>query len=314
MTPTLVSAASAAVYADCEHNIVVHLIDANVSDETFSNFESALENLNNFVSVVRHKWQTHEFDQYPEWHGNRVIYARLVIQDLIPTEDWAVSLDGDTLWLGSPFELMKLRNDDLFFLASIDPEPLDGSMLATTAWFRSRGLRLPADKSYCAGLMLLNLRLLRRENFTAKAKKFLSKYPDPPCPEQMVMSYICRDKTAPLPANWGVFSLYHTKVNFTNGGLVHYVSDAPWNRASRIKLISDVVEMWYRCAQLALGLDLKAAYLSRFEYLWKRLLFLCFKLLIHVFCDSRWILRKCINAKGFTFSEMSRLNERWSHA
>lgn len=311
MRPTLVSAASAAIYGDREHKLIFHLIDSGVCDATFFDFKYRLANINPYNEVIRHKWNTHEFDEYPSWHGSRVIYARMVLQDLIPDADWVISLDGDTLWLASPFELLQLRDSRLLFLASEDPSPVDGSELPTVRWFRENGMQVEAKDLYCAGLMLLHLKGLREYNFTCKMHDFLHCFPDPPCPEQMVMSYLCLGRTKPLPKNWGIFSLYHTSIDMSKGGLVHYVSDPPWNRVARIRLISDVVYLWHECAIKTLGLDMRFDSVTRRCWLLKRVLFLAFKFCNTVLSNCGRIGHKCLNARGLPNGIMRNLKRRW---
>lgn len=310
MLPTLVSAGSACVFATAENPFVIHLIDSGVDDGTYDDFERRLTALNPFVSVVRHRWKDQEYEAYPAWHGSRVIYARLSIQDLLKDVDWAISLDGDTLWTGSPVRLMRLRDEHCLFLASEDPQP-PGVTLAPNKWFKEHKLAIRPKESFCAGLMLLNLRDLRKFDFTKKAKEFLARYPDPPCPEQMVMSYLCLGRARALPKEWGVFSIYHTQVNLANGGLVHYVSDAPWRRNERNKILSDIVMLWYAFAKEFLGMHLLLKYCKVQDVIAKRAVYLVLKAFYPILRSRPWVEKRWHNLAGLSRRELRIIKAEW---
>lgn len=313
MMPTLVSAASAAVYSRDESPMVIHLIDSGVKDATYADFERRLTLIHSSVRVRRHKWVSKNFDAYPSWHGSRVIYARLTIQDMLPDVDWAISLDGDTLWFGNPRNLMALRDESLLFLASEDQTSDDGVELAPVKWFRSNKLNVDPSESFCAGLMLLNLKRLREFDFTNKATAFLLKYKNPPCPEQMVMSYLCLGHAKALPREWGVFSIYHNRVDLSKGGVVHYVSDAPWRRNARNKLLTDIILLWYDCARVVLGIDLRARYMSRVVWSMKRILFLLLKS-TPVSLRDRYLRQRVRNIEGLSSAIRKLVTDRWMKA
>lgn len=277
LMPTLVSAASAAVRAK-RAALVVHVIETGVSDEAWREFADKLKSLNSAVEVVRHAWTDTRFDGCPAWHGSRIIYARLVVQDLIPEADWAISVDGDTLWLGDPAEMLAIKDPTKLYQVSVDPPDPNGRENPVFAWYRERDLKMDSAQYYCVGAQLMNLKKLREEKFTEQALAFLKRYPDPKFPEQMVMCYLAQGKMAPLPKEWGCYSFYHHEIDIAKPCLIHFVQDAPWKRKKVVNLVSDISLVWHRFAR-----ERKLATVpwfgcsGPFDYAWRRGLFLFFK-------------------------------------
>lgn len=311
LEPTLVSAASAAVWASEEHPQVVHVVTDRVPDERFEAFERRLKNVSLHVEVVRHVWETHAFDSCPEWHGSRIIYARLTLEELLPDENWAISLDGDTLWLGDPWELLKLRDDSLWFQSSIDPPAPDGAPNPQFGWYRERGLEMREEAYFCVGLMILNLKALRACSFGKQCCDFLKRYPDPAYPEQMVMCYLAQGHSAALPPQWGVYSVLHCGTDLTQPGLIHYVQDGPWRRDKLNRLFSDVVLLWFAFVKTVLGADRHRRDFSWFTRLWRRgffrLLKACPWLLFHPI-----LKRKFRNTAGIPEDMFKTVVDRWA--
>ena len=284
LMPTLVSAASAIAHAK-EHPITIHLIETGISEAQWLEFESKLKALRADTEVVRHTWRDSRFDMCPAWHGSRIIYARLLVQDLLRDEDWAVSVDGDTLWLGDPWEMLKLRDESRVYQISRDPPDPNGKPNPVFEWYKDRGLKMDPKQYYCVGAMLMNLKKLREENFTEQALAFLQRYPDPKYPEQMVMCYLAQGKMAPLPKEWGCYSFYHNEIDISKPCLIHYVQDAPWKRVKIVNLMSDICLKWHKFTKDTLGMD-TLKMIPLWQRIWRRAAFLTLKY-------NQWMLKLC---------------------
>ena len=204
------------------------------------------------------------------------------MQDLLPEVDWVISVDGDTLWQGDPWELLLLRDDTKLYLTSLDPPDPNGKQNPVFRWFSDRGLKMDPRQYYCVGCQLMNLRRLRQTGFSKKALDFLECFPDPAYPEQMVMCYLAQGEMSPLPPHWGIFSFYHTEIDVSRPCLIHYVQDAPWQRRKLVNLMSDSVLVWHRFAADTLGLNTLEA-IPLFSRFWRRALFVALK-------KNQWVL------------------------
>ena len=312
LLPTLVSASSAIAHATGK--VVIHVITDKVSDSDYDAFQKRLQCVKGVVSVQRHVWKDEKFSGFPRWHNSTLVYARMVADELLPDVDWAISVDGDTLWLGDPFAMLQLRKPELLFQASIDPPPpVSGFKDVQAEWFEAHKLIMPSKDRLCCGLMMLNLKKMRSVKFSSQCMAFLRNYPDPPYCEQMVMCYLGQGDIAALPKEWGVFSVHHTQINIMTPCLVHYVQDLPWKRVKAVHLISDIVLVWHDFAHTVLGLNLLDN-IPISQRLWKRCVFLLFKelpflkkihpMLAGFFENTRGIPREAMAALHSRFARM----------
>ena len=290
--PTLVSAASAAKLLGRGRSLVVHLFDAGVTDEHWLDFEKRISAVNNAVTCQRHILATDMFKGFGDWKGSVVTYSRMFMAEILPDIDWAIYFDGDTLWVGDVGEVWDLRDEGKLILASIDPPTPMGVVSPEVAWYRERGLEINAEGYLCMGLMLANLKKMREEGVPEKCRAFMRQYPAPRVVDQTVLNYVCRGTTAPLPREWGVFSVWHGTADLSKGGAIHYVGDVPWRRDKLNRLLSDVVLLWYAFCKNVLGEDLLPTYVGPWGRIWRRGVFQFLKynqwmLALHPYLKSR---------------------------
>jgi len=304
--PTMVSAASAVYFAAHPENITLHLFDAGVSDTHYAEYAHELKKLCQDVELVRHILTPEMFIGFGAWKGSVVTYSRMFMAELLPNLDWAVYVDGDTLWLGDPQHLWNLRDESKLVLASIDPPRPMGDVNPEWAWYSERGLGIDDSKYLCMGIMLANLKLMRERDITQAAREFMAKYPCPRIVDQTVLNYVCRDYTKALPKNWGVFSVWHGDVDLSQPSIVHYVCDVPWVRTKPNKLFSDVVMLWFEFCMRVLGRD-ELAKFSWFTRLWRRM---AFNICRHVQPFIKWnrfVHSRLRNTHGMTKVEYAKV-------
>ena len=267
--PTAVSAASAVHFAEHPEELVIHLFDAGVTDENFQRYCEIVTRPSNKVHLERHYLSREMFSGFGAWKGSVVTYSRMFMAELLPDLDWAIYVDGDTLWLGDPAELWSLRDDSLLVQASIDPPTYLEFPNPEFEWYRDHGMEMTSEEYLCMGLMMANLRAMREEEIPAKCREFMSRISMPRVVDQTVLNWVCKGRSKALPRNWGVFSDWHGGVDLSHPSIVHYCQDVPWIRRKPNKLFSDVVMLWFEFCKRVLGLD-ELRKFSRFTYLWRR--------------------------------------------
>lgn len=234
------------------------------------------------------------------WHGTKLVWSRIDFGEIFPDCDWVVSCDGDTLWMADPAELWELRDEGLLLQASRDVKAADGDVFEHYSWWSQNNLSMSIEKSYCCGLMLMNLKRMRQEGFTEKCIQFCRRYPAPPMREQTVMCYVAREASAPLPPEWGIFSFWHTSV--ARPKLVHYVQDLPWNRDKVNRLMSDIVlEWWKECDRLGMT-DQFGGYRgckNALDYLLRRIVYVLMRPFAGMIDRISWLRPHFRNARGF---------------
>lgn len=311
--PTAVSAASAAFYLRPGERLTLHLFDLGVSDAHYEEYCALVRRANatDAVSLVRHRLNKEMFEGFGAWRGSVVTYSRMMMEELLPDLDWAIYFDGDTLWLGSPGELWDLRDESKLILASVDPPTPMGTENPEFAWYRERGLDVDASGYLCMGLMLANLKAMREARIAARCRAFMKEFPNPRVVDQTVLNLVCQGRTAPLPPQWGVFSVWHGSVDLSKPSAVHYVTDVPWKRQKLNRLFSDVVLLWFEFCKRVLGRD-ELARFSPWCRFWRRGAFVILKhcqwaLNVHPYVKSR--LR---NTHGIPRHAYQSIVERWT--
>lgn len=274
--PTAVSAASAAWYAQGKSQLVIHLFDLGVSDTHYEEYQSIIFKANDTVKLERHQLSPEMFAGFGAWKGSLVTYSRMLMAEILKDIDWAIYFDGDTLWLGNPGELWKLRDESKLILASIDPPTPMGAENEEFQWYKDNNLDVDPKSYLCMGLMLANLKRMRDEHVAEKCQQFMKKIPTPRVVDQTVLNYVCKGQMKALPKEWGVFSAWHKGVDFSKPAAVHYVSDVPWKREKINRLFSDVVLLWFNFCKYVLGRD-EIKHFSRRTIFVKRMLFVFFK-------------------------------------
>ena len=271
---TAISAASAAFGLAKGYTLRVHLFDLGVSDDHYAEFVDIVSKGGNRVRCERHQLGKDAFSNLGAWKGSVATYSRMFLADLLPELDWVIYVDGDTLWLGDISKLWKLRDDAYLVMASYDPPPKGGQKASPEfVWYRERGLKVDPNQYLCMGLMLANLKKMRKDGTTGKCQGFIKKYPAPRVVDQTVLNYVCQGGMAQLPSEWGVFSGCHGIADLSDHGCVHYVTDVPWRRLRLNKLMSDIILLWFSFTQEVLGMDLYKNYYSWWTRMWRRLLF-----------------------------------------
>lgn len=307
--PTAVSAASAAF--GTKRELIIHLFDLGVSDAHYDEYVGLIHKANPAVKCERHVIDKRMFEGFGAWRGSIATYSRMFAQDILPDMDWAIYVDGDTLWLGDVAKLWALRDETKLIQASIDPPMPLGEKHPDDDWYVQNGIEMSRDGYLCMGLMMANLKAMRGEHISDKCRAFMSKYPMPKIVDQTVLNCICRGQMAALPVEWGVFSAWHGTADLTKDACIHYVNDLPWRRDKVNRLMSDVVLLWYEFCERVLALDLRRKYLPRSSWFWRRLTFALLKHVqwlvnIHPYVKSR--LR---NTHGLMREELRSVEGRW---
>lgn len=307
--PTAVSAASAAFGAKSE--LIIHLFDLGVTDEHYDEYVGLIRKANPAVKCERHVIDKKMFEGFGAWRGSIATYSRMFAQDILPDVDWAIYVDGDTLWLGDITKLWALRDETKLIQASIDPPMPLGEKHPDDDWYVQNGIEMSRDGYLCMGLMMANLKAMREEHISDKCRAFMSKYPMPKIVDQTVLNCICRGQMAALPVEWGVFSAWHGTADLTKDACIHYVNDLPWRRDKVNRLISDVVLLWYEFCERVLGLNLRRKYLSRVSWGCRRSVFIALKHLQWLVHMHPYVKSRLRNTHGLSKRELTAVRGRW---
>ncbi len=135
-------------------------------------------------------------------HITTPAYYRLSLSDLLPNLDKVLWIDGDTLIFDDLHEMYSLDVGDNYYLAYLDDK--QGRALL-------KEFGLSDDEYVCDGVMVVNLKKLRKDSMTSKFKNFIEQYNDKLIQhDQTVINAVCYGKIGILPPKFGMFNFSKT--------------------------------------------------------------------------------------------------------
>ena len=236
------AAISIAYYAAKDVALSFYFLDGGIPDSVFSRLEKTFKRLHPSVTYRRIPVDQSRFADFPPWRGNKMAYARFLLIDALKDVDHLVYCDVDFLWRRDISELWRLRDDAIPLQAVVDP------LVENTKepqWFEEHGYRFPYGRYANSGLLLMNLKMLREENFVRQAFTLLRKHPDFLFADQETFVLLLGDRTRFLDKSWMRFTSTLTSKDFSKPIVCHFVNDVPWKSASVVSKMRDATMAWY---------------------------------------------------------------------
>lgn len=153
------------------------------------------------------------------------IYFRLFIAAMFPQYDRGIYLDADVVTTTDLAELFAQPLGDNLVGAVADTFAADNTQSVA---YVEQYLRLPIADYFNSGVMLLNLKQMRAEQFNEKFIHCLTDYQvDFIAPDQDYLNLLCRNRVLHLDRAWNVMPTTQTRV--TAPKLLHYsLFGKPW--------------------------------------------------------------------------------------
>ena len=154
------------------------------------------------------------------------IYFRIFIADMFPEYDKGIYIDSDIVVPGDISELYNIDLGNNLIGASTDHSIQDVPELIN--WMEN-GIGIKKQEYINSGVLLLNLKLLRENNFGQKFLKLLNEFHfDTVAPDQDYINAMCNGKILYINEAWDVMP-NKAKPAFQNPKLIHYnLFDKPW--------------------------------------------------------------------------------------
>lgn len=190
-------------------------------------------------------------------HITKPTYYRLLIPNILKAYDTCIYLDGDTICCNDIYELYNIEIGDNLIAAS------KGALLHFDAPYIAKLLKVPSAESYFnAGVLLMNLKQMRKENMVETFIKESSK--NYPCQDQDVLNKCCYGRIKLLPLKCNVyanvfveakelalqrFTLSEIEEAISNPTIIHYPREysKPWKNKR-----CAMGEEWWKYAMVAL--------------------------------------------------------------
>lgn len=291
-----VTACSIAKYADAEANLRFNILDGGISDEDWGMLLNKVKAFHQKSEFNRIPVNDELFKDYPEWHGNKMAYARLMLPDALPEVGWCVYCDVDFLWIKDVAKLWKERDDSYFFIGTRDGA--QWTLDREKAWFEKNGYQFDPETYFCSGLCFFNLKAFREQGLVRKIEEILKEYSDIQYPDQAALNIVTFGHTKILPKCWQQFHQDVTPQMLEEGSVIHYAGAIPWKPIkAKLALMGDLMLLWHRMNAEARGITLWQSLRMYFDVghiLWHRGLrnLLYFLNRTHCLGLLRWLLVK----------------------
>lgn len=177
-----------------------------------------------FVDVSEHIKRVAHFLHLRDYYTD-AIYYRLFIVGMFPEYDKAVYLDSDMVVLGDIAELYSIDLGNNFIGAIAD------QAVGAVPEFREytkNALGIEAEKYFNSGVILMNLKKFREENFYEKFYSVLSSYDFIVAPDQDCLNLLCKGKVKYFSSDWNKMPSGGASENKPK--IVHYnLAQKPWH-------------------------------------------------------------------------------------
>ena len=155
-------------------------------------------------------------------------YYRIFIAGMFPEYDKAVYLDSDTIVRADVADLFDTQLGDNL-IAGIPDGAV--SVIPPFQVYTDKVLGIKADKYFNAGIIVMNLKLFREENFYDAFNDLLGKYKFRVAQDQDYLNVLCRNRVVYLPEVWNVMPVRSVRTEkVANPKIIHYnLTSKPWH-------------------------------------------------------------------------------------
>lgn len=205
----------------------IYILHLEISEESKEKIKKIAEDFNSKVEFIG--LQDSDFSNLKipsDSYFNKIIYAKLMIPELLKKCEKVILLDCDMVVLKPLEEVYDIDLGD-YFIGAVPDSPLDQE--------RSKNrLKLPKDMEYFnVGLLILDLEKLRKNKILQEVIEY-AKQTDIKLelPEQDAMNVVLKNNYYILPSKYNVTHgvLLEKKFLIDNIGIIHYTGEIkPWD-------------------------------------------------------------------------------------
>lgn len=153
---------------------------------------------------------------------NAPTFYRLELHNLLPKVNRAIWLDSDTMVFEDLTELIKIDMKGNYVMGFLD------SMFRAMEIFGIKNATV-----ICAGVLLLDLEALRKNNYTEKFNRFMIEEKDRITTfDQTIINAVLHDKIGKLPAKYGIWGLSERE------GLIHNNVQRSWLKYNKTEYLN----------------------------------------------------------------------------
>ena len=156
------------------------------------------------------------------------IFYRLFIPNLFPYYEKAIYLDADMVILDDVANLFEMEMDNNLLIATTDMVVNESESFCK---YSKVALGLEPEKYINSGMLVMNLREMRKEKIEQKFIYLLLKYNmEVIAPDQDYLNLLCKDRIKYIEESWDKMPDYGKKYDVNDLHIVHYnMMRKPWH-------------------------------------------------------------------------------------
>lgn len=202
------------------HNDVEEFDQLAILEYNDTNFTVEFVDINKKLDEVKNGLQLRDY-----YSG--ATYYRIFIANMFPEYDKAIYLDCDTVVLGDISKLYKynLKNN---YVGAITDKVVSSNPIFKK--YCKEVLGVKPSNYFNAGILLMNLKKFREEDFYEKFKDLLLEYKFRVAQDQDYLNVLCKDQVLYLPYSWNTMPIGGEEKKTPN--IIHYnLTLKPWHYA-----------------------------------------------------------------------------------
>ena len=214
---------------DADKNYIIHILHSGIKKEHETHInELACDGFKVEFVDVADKIDALSSELNLRDYYTFTTYYRIFIAGMFPEYDKAVYLDSDTIVRTDVAELCDARLGDNLIAGVPDGAV---SVIPPFQVYTDKVLGIKADKYFNAGIIVMNLKLFREENFYDGFNELLGKYKFRVAQDQDYLNVLCRNRVTYLPEEWNVMPVRSVNTEkVANPKIIHYnLTSKPWH-------------------------------------------------------------------------------------
>ena len=196
--PTIVAMTSIAENSNPRTKLLFNIMHPSDFNEQNKEKLKSLERKYNRIEINLINMKEEYKNAFKSRHITTPAYYRLSLSELLPNIDKILWIDGDTITFNDLKEMYDIDMKNFQYKGFLDTSP-NG-----VDFFTKKN-----NHCICAGIMIINLKELRKDNMVNKFISFISKFPNKlSSHDQTVINALSYKKIDILPPKFGIFNIY----------------------------------------------------------------------------------------------------------
>lgn len=213
--------------ASKDYDYIIHILCENLNESNQTNFKKyANDNIKVIITDMTKHIDNYTGKLHTRDYYSKTTYFRIFIPNMFPEYNKAIYLDSDIVLNADISEFYNFDIGDNY-VGAVTCEAVNSFQVYTDYAEKFLGFKLPWY--FNAGVLLMNLEMMRKINLENRFFDLLSKVKFTVIQDQDYLNVLCRNRVTFLPRTWNKIPLVVDGIDESNVKLIHYnLAFRPW--------------------------------------------------------------------------------------